>query len=525
MISINEIQEDVCMRKQWIALAAALCLLLSGCGGTGTVSSAPEPTSGSAASVQHETSAAEAETSAPAPQENSSQELSDPGDLSPEELGHWAWAQMEAYNDSAYAIDYDMDMSVSITLDDESTSEKLTGRIKSIQSEADGETAYASIQTAGEVTETWYGGGYVYLSDSTGKYKAPYDEDAQQAEQNGASDLLEIDADNFGTLTAEATDKGYTVTFADPTLDTWMAFSDMLSAAGDGVTCTGFGLSGTVEMGQDGALRNLDMELSAEFDIMGMTMTETLTMTQDVNGYDDSVSIHVPETDAEFKEISDISLPTAFIDGYNTLLSQYALTYQGDLELTVSDGSSTDTYGQTDDFSFIYYEDGLVAVWNRVLAQNGETVDYFNEHYANGQLDRIGPDGETNGTYSEDDYLSDVDSFLAYYSDSFDYGDHFTLQQDGEYQVLTYDVDSIYVEAVTAGNLSSLDSVIDPDEASSVTASGTLSFWFDLSGMLVRQEFSGTVEYQFSGAVFTVTITDTGTVLAVNDSVTVDAGA
>lgn len=43
--------------------------------------------------------------------------------------------------------------------------------------------------------------------------------------------------------------------------------------------------------------------------------------------------------------------------------------------------------------------------------------------------------------------------------------------------------------------------------------------------MLVRQEFSSTVEYEFSGAVFTVTISDTGTVLAVSDTVTVDAGA
>ena len=43
--------------------------------------------------------------------------------------------------------------------------------------------------------------------------------------------------------------------------------------------------------------------------------------------------------------------------------------------------------------------------------------------------------------------------------------------------------------------------------------------------MLVRQEFSCIVEYQFSGAVFTVTVTDTDTVLAVSGTVTVDAGA
>lgn len=87
------------------------------------------------------------------------------------------------------------------------------------------------------------------------------------------------------------------------------------------------------------------------------------------------------------------------------------------------------------------------------------------------------------------------------------------------------DVYGIYAEAVTAGNLAFWDSVVDPDETSSVTASSNASFWFELSGMLVRQEFSCIVEYQFSGAVFTVTVTDTGTVLAVSDTVTVDAGA
>lgn len=83
------------------------------------------------------------------------------------------------------------------------------------------------------------------------------------------------------------------------------------------------------------------------------------------------------------------------------------------------------------------------------------------------------------------------------------------------------DVYGIYAEAVPAGNLAFWDSVIDPDETSSVTASSNASFWFELSGMLVRQEFSCIVEYQFSGAVFTVTVTDTGTVLAVSDTVTV----
>ena len=95
----------------------------------------------------------------------------------------------------------------------------------------------------------------------------------EEQNQDGAGDLLNLDESNFGTLTAEATDKGYTLTFGDPTLDTWMAFSDLMSSVGDGVTCTAFTLDGTVEMDQDGALRKLDMELSVQLDIMVMTLS------------------------------------------------------------------------------------------------------------------------------------------------------------------------------------------------------------------------------------------------------------
>ena len=48
------------MRKKWTALAVALCMLLSGCGGTGAASSAPESAPAAAeTSVQNEAPATE----------------------------------------------------------------------------------------------------------------------------------------------------------------------------------------------------------------------------------------------------------------------------------------------------------------------------------------------------------------------------------------------------------------------------------------------------------------------------------
>ena len=175
------------MRKKWTALAVVLCLLLSGCGGAGAASSVPaESTTPAAASEQAEVSATETNAAEAA----DSQATANAGDMTPEELAQWAWAQMEAHDEESYAVDYDIDMTVSVELDGESTTQKISGRVKEIDSETDGDMTYESMQMNGAVTETWIGGGYVYLADADGKYKAPVsDDDDEQEDQNGAEDL------------------------------------------------------------------------------------------------------------------------------------------------------------------------------------------------------------------------------------------------------------------------------------------------------------------------------------------------
>lgn len=509
------------MRKKRIALAAVLCLLLSGCGGAAS-STPAESTAPAAASEQTKVSAVETN----AAEVEDSQEAADTGDMTPEELAQWAWAQMEAHDEAAYAVDYDMDMTISVDLDGESTTQKASGRVKEIDSETDGDMTYENVQMNGTVTETWTGGGFVYLSDSNGKYKAPVSDDDDQEGQNGAEDLLEIDVSKFGTMTAEAIGDGYTVTFGDPDLDTWMAFSDLLSGVDDDVICNAFTLDGTVEMGQDGAVSKLDMELSAEFDIMGMTMTETITLSQTINNYDDGVSIHLPEDDADFREVSDINLPTAFINGFNTLLSQYGVSYQSELTVGISDGTNTDTYVEDNVINYLYDEDsGLSASQEVAQTLNGELIGQTSDTYAGGEGTQVINGEESSYTYDDATMLSDLQTVIASYADSFAYGSDYQLEQDGDYQKLTMTLDSEYVEYLVSAYLSALETDISFDEASNIASNGTISFWFDLNGMLVMQQLDGTCTLSYTGAEFTIAVSDTGAVMAVNDAVAVGAGA
>ena len=516
------------MRKKWMALAVALCLLLSGCGGTTKGASSQEPASAPAeASEQMAISATELDaTEAVEVSQTEEDQAAETANMSPEELGQWAWTQMETYGDNAYAIDYDMDISLTVDLDGETTSQKATGRVKEIDSETDGEITYSSMQTNGTVTESWTGGGYVYLSDSNGKYKAPITDEDEQTEVAGGDDLLELDAGSFSTLTAEKTDKGYTITFGDPSLDTWMAFSDMFTGVDDSVTCTAFGLNGTAEIDENGATRQIDMEISVQFDVLGMTLSETVVLSQTTNCYDDDVSIHVPETDAEFREVSDISLPTAFINGYNTLLSQYGVSYQSQLNINITDGSVADDYVETNAINYVYDEDnGLSMTWDTDQTLDGETVGQSTDTYANGAGVQVIDGEETSYTYDDASTMSDIQNNIAFYSGCFAYGSDYKLEQDGDYQKLTMTLDSEYVEMIAAAYLDGIGADFDMNEASEITSNGTISFWYDLNGMLVMQLYQSSSTMSFTGAELTVSITDNGAVMAVNDGVTVNAGA
>ena len=510
------------MKRKWMALALIPCLLLSGCGG-GT--SKPEAAS-TEQQTQTEISAVvldDVETAEPAEDSQVEPELDD---MTPEELGQWAIDQMDAFDEASYAVDCDMEIAVTVDYGGESTSQKASIRSKEIDSETDGYLFYESMQVDGEVTENWYGNGYAYLSDSYGQYKSPMDEDAYDEMMNGEDTEDDLDMDDFGTLIAEKTDKGYTVTYGDPELDVWKAFSETFIGVDENTTCTAFTMNGTVEMDANGAIREQEMEITGEFDRYGETMTQTISASQSIINYDDGVSIRLPEDDEDFVEISDISLPETFLDGFSALLGQYGVSYQGKVGITVSDGTTSDEYIEDNTIHYIYgLDENLYMSWDTTKTLKGETVNQISDTFDSGEGTQV-INGEEHNYFSDDEMrLMELQTVIIYYTDCFAYGSDYQLEQDGEKQKLTMKLDSEYVEAIVSDYLSSMDAGIDFEEASKIVTEGTMSFWLSPDGMLVSQRFEGTCTLSYTGAELTVTAYDQGDVLTINAGVLALASA
>ena len=512
------------MGRKWMALALTLCLLLSGCGG-GT--SKPEAASSEQQTqTESEISAVvldDEETAEPAADSQPEPELDD---MTPEELGQWLWAQMEAHNAATYAVDYELNMQVKVTVGEESVRDALHTRVKKI-TDGDDTAVYIDASSGDSYSEAWYGGGYVYQWSNYGKFKAPITEEEMEAQdQDGAEDLLKLDADSFGTFTAEPEGNDYVLTFGDVSLDTWVAFSDMLSAGDENVNCTGFLLSGTVKMKPDGSIQKLKMDLSVQMDLYGTTISQEIQLTQETWGYDDQVSIHVPEDDASYRELSDISLPKEFENGFTLLASQYAMGFQEGRHVEIYDGR----YGEYDLQETFHYilggENGLAADCDVTETWNGETMSRFTEQYANGQGTQQSPEGEATFETDDNTYLSSLYSELLSYSDVFPYGSNYEQEEDGNYQKISFDVDSEYVENVIGYYVTALVAEeLGVENADEVKSYGTMEVWFDATGMVARRVFHGAVEYHVDGTIITASVNDEGTVLAVNDAVTVGAGA
>ena len=282
------------MGRKRMALALTLCLLLSGCGGGGTASKLEV----SSTKTQMEISAVvldDVETAEPAEDSQVEPKLDD---MTPEELGQWLWAQMEAHNAATYAVDYELNMQVKVTVGEESVRDALHTRAKRI-THGDDTEVYIDASSGDSYSEAWYGGGYVYQWSNYGKFKAPITQEEMEAQnRDGAEDLLKLNADSFGTLTGEPKGNGYVLTFGDVSLDTWVDFSDMFSSVDENVSCTGFLLDGTVELKPDGSIQQLKMDMSVQMNLYGTTVSEELHLSQVAWGYDDQVSIHVPVDDA-----------------------------------------------------------------------------------------------------------------------------------------------------------------------------------------------------------------------------------
>ena len=509
------------MGRKRMALALTLCLLLSGCGGGGTASKLEV----SSAKTQMEISAVvldDVETAEPAEDSLVEPKLDD---MTPEELGQWLWAQMEAHNAATYAVDYELNMQVKVTVGEESVRDALHTRAKRI-THGDDTEVYIDASSGDSYSEAWYGGGYVYQWSNYGKFKAPITQEEMEAQnRDGAEDLLKLNADSFGTLTGEPKGNGYVLTFGDVSLDTWVDFSDMFSSVDENVSCTGFLLDGTVELKPDGSIQQLKMDMSVQMNLYGTTVSEELHLSQVAWGYDDQVSIHVPVDDASYQEISDISLPKEFENGFVLLASQYAMGFHNDLQVKIDNGRYGG-YGQQETFHYILSgENGLTADYDVTETWNDVTTNWITEQYANGQGTQQSPEGEATFETDDNTYLSNLYSTLLSYSDVFLFGSNYKQEEDGNYQKISFDVDSEYVENVIGYYVTALTEELGVENVDEVKSYGTMEVWFDATGMVARRVFHGAAEYHVDGSVITASVNDEGTVLAVNDAVTVGAGA
>ena len=202
------------------------------------------------------------------------------------------------------------------------------------------------------------------------------------------------------------------------------------------------------------------------------------------------------------------------------------MSYQDELTIGISDGTNTDTYVEDNVVNYVYDEDnGLSATWETDQTLNGEAIGQTIDAYAGGEGTQVIDGEESSYTYDDASMLSDIQIYLTMYADSFTYGSDYQLEQDGDYQKLSMTLDSEYVEYLVSTYLSALETDISFDEASDIASEGTISFWFDLNGMLVMQQLDTSCTLSSTDAEYTITVSATGAVMAVNDAVTVGAGA
>lgn len=495
------------MKTKLLALGMALCLLLSACGSGETAQSSkaePESTKAeSTASVQESAPESSLEELAEAPQD-------------PEELGAWLWELNETQDAVHYAMDFDMDMSVKISIGEETSTEKVKTRIRQIRRE-DGTMAYQTEQRYLDTqSELWYDDGMVYLSDDYGDYKAPMDLDLFQEQyiDNGSSDLMELSPEDFGTLTGEETDTGYVLTYGDVALEAWMAFSGMLDGMLDVVdgSCEDFTLSGTVTMDRKGNMIRHEMYMSVSVQVMGITMDEELEMLQSVNSVDENVSIVVPENDEDFRDVGDIAIPKTFCDGFNSTLAQDSLGYQSAWTLELSDqaeGLAT-TYGQEDDIHYSFDETGLQVAWTTTATVDGEVVGWTEDSYAGGEGVLKDPDGEEPYIYDDESFGEDIAAFLTAYVESFDSGSGYAQTPEGD---LAYDLDAEYAESLLDSYLTDMETGVDIGEALEKFVQGGMEVRFNADGAMVSQELVITAELTYEVGTISVTFRDFGEVI------------
>lgn len=514
-------KEEYAMKKRMLTICLALCCLLTACGGV---------------PIQIPESVRAAAEEGTTPEERLEEDI--PQD--PEELGEWLLELIEERKEH-YAIDYDVEMKIKADMLGESMSEGIKTRVRKIEPK-DGEASYQNAaQYGGETTCVYYADGMVYLESAYGNYKAPIDlEEFREAYMGQAladmiltegDSLFGMGADVFEHVEGRETENGYVLKFEGIAPEAWQDYSKLLdSIMGSMLDTDALGgedglfsfedldmeISGEYTMDKDGELQREQLEYQFEMSLLGMTMTAEETVEVKVNGYDDEVRISVPEDDESFRSMSDIHIPEVFSNGFNSALSREDMHYQDTLTLRLSDAGQglEDVYIQQDDLEYTMDFGGLTARWDTGYLKNDQVTRWSCDSYSGGEGVITDQDGEREYTYDDDIFLADMLGFIALYTDSFDSGSDYRLEQEDFRQCLTYTLSEDYMAMLLEEFLEGYETGVDYLEALEEELWGTVSIWFDETGTLAEQKLELAAELTYEAGVISVTLEDHGTVLS-----------
>lgn len=489
------------MKQRLLVLFAALCLLLSACG----------------LPVQLPESVLDAS--------EASREAETPMD--PEELGDWLLEKMYERQEEHFAYDMDMDMTFQLMLEGEDMEEiKSSSRSRSIRRE-DGTTAYQmEMESEGSRTSLWHDDGMLYLDSDYGSYKVEMDPEEFQQEYLGgvAGKVLSNPAVNkqmmrwIGTIRGQETEDGYILTYGDLSPECWNLISGMLGgmlAEIDG-NLRDLTMDGTITLDRQGNILGQELVETVEMDSMGMTARVEVVMRMDVNCYDEQVTIKAPKDDEDFREMSDVEIPQVFANGYGQTLWQDELRYQDTLTLRVADevNGLEDVYIQSDEIRSTVDLGGLNVEWDTGHMKNDQVIGWSQDIYSGGQGTVTDESGEQEYSYDDESFASDIAEFMTLYTDSFEEGNDYQMEEDGTRRRLTYTFSEDYAAYLLRNFLESYGTGVDYREAMEADCRGSMTIWFDETGAMVEQKLEASAELTFETGVISVTVEDHGTVLA-----------
>lgn len=504
--------------KKTIAFLLVLTLILCGC-------SEKDPSVSESTPMQPPAPVSVAES---VTEDSSAMEDEIPTD--PKDLAKMVWAMAEENSNGYTATDYELFIDSELDLDGTYTSTTSRMRIKEITGESS-PVVYYSVKADDVSSEIWYADDLYYQSSTYGNYKVPMSQDqvAEEVETTETGDtILTLSLDNFGTYNGAKMGDTYYVTFSDPTFDTWMLFADMFTAGMDSTSdCQAFDMEGSLQCDLEGNVEVLMAKMSITMNQDGILWSMVIDMIQETKAVNDSVTIDIPSEDASFVFMDDPMIPALLFTGIPMTTSVPALDYLNTVTFTFSDNFSKEYVTQWDRLTYQFTEQGLEADWGTavnysfedVFESTSETTYWCTDEYRFGTGTLTDPEGSETYSCTDEDFMVSSCELILSRMDTYEYGSNFRLTEDGDRMKLVYNLSEDYAYDIVHQNMQFYIATYNLEDVDYVSSSGIMTFWFDATGTMVEQNLHCLVEAQFGNDLFTISLEDSGVVMAMGDGV------